>query len=177
MKKKLKLFFKNLFLNTNIYYYDYIPVKEILGTYDFNDGRNHQHNDKIINPKVQALIKRYEKVGFDENYYIEVFKLLGSAFKINNKVFWPSKNKLNLAEEINQDKDKVEMMPQYKYRSTDGNHRLCAAKHFYGEDYKILAVVIHNKGKSWEMQHIHKLYLSITLMCINILFLILLLLT
>ena len=149
MKKKLKLFFKNLFLNTNIYYYDYIPVKEILGTYDFNDGRNHQHNDKIINPKVQALIKRYEEVGFDENYYIEVFKLLGSAFKINNKVFWPSK---------------------------DGNHRLCAAKHFYGEDYKILAVVIHNKGKSWEMQHIHKLYLSITLMCINILFLILLLL-
>ena len=34
MKKKLKLFFKNLFLNTDVYYYDYIPVKKILGTYD-----------------------------------------------------------------------------------------------------------------------------------------------
>jgi hypothetical protein len=167
MKKKLKLFFKNLFLNTSIYYYDYIPVKEILGTYDFNDGRN----KKLPDSKVEALLKKYKEVGFDETFYIEVYPLIDTPFKVDDKIHWPSKGQLPIAEV----EGEIKMLPQYKYRSTDGNHRLCAAKHFYGQDYEILAIVVHNMGWKWEMQHIHKL--CNILIYINILFLILLLLT
>lgn len=167
MKKRLKLFFKNLFLNTSIYYYDYIPVKEILGTYDFDDGRNRQLPDS----KVEALIKKYEEVGFDETFYIEVYPLISAPFKVGEKMHWPSKGQLPMAEV----EGKVEILHQYKYRSTDGNHRLCAAKHFYGQDYEILAIVVYNMGWKWEMQHIHKL--CNILIYVNILFLILLLLT
>ena len=174
MKKRLKLFFKNIFLNTNIYYYDYIPVKEILGTYDFDDKmffKGKERHKQIPDSKVEALLKKYKEVGFDEKYYIEIYPLLDSPFKVNNKVFWPSKGQLP----VSKVEGKIEMLPQYKYRATDGNHRLCAAKQFYGEDYKILAIVVHNMGWKWEMQHIHML--CNVLIYLNILFLILLLIT
>ena len=67
------------------------------------------------------------------------------------------------------------MLPQYKYRALDGNHRLAAAKTFYGQDYEILAIVVPPQGWKFERQYIHKL--CTILIYLNILYLILLLLT